>query len=323
MGRQQAQVFVTGGAGCVGHYLIEQLLAGGWRVHALVRDPGRLRADLLARVEVIRGDLADPAGWASRLGGMDAAVLAAAAWGGPEAHKVNAAATWRILDDLDPDRCRRVVYLSTASVLGPGGAPLAAAAEHGTEYIRSKHAALAGIQGTRTGSRVVTLFPTVILGGDERHPLSSASRGLRDFRPYLGVLRFVSLDGRFHVVHAHDVARAAVHFLEAAELPAPPVVLGIPALGAGEAMARLARLAGHGPAPQIDLTPLARILPALLPHKFTPWDRYCLAHRDLSYPVCDLAALLGPSGFETLEGILAGPGTGDSPAPEVACAPSP
>ncbi len=321
---QEAKVFLTGGAGCVGHYVIERLLADpGRQVHALVRDPDRLRADLRERVVVHVGDLGDPASFAHILPEMDGAILAAASWGGPEAQRINAEATWAILDGLDPARCRRVVYLSTASVLGSDGAALGAAGEHGTEYIRSKHAALGGLVRTRNAKRVVTLFPTVILGGDDRHPVSPALRGLREFLPFIGLLRFLTLDARFHVVHAYDVARVAVHLLAAEIVPEPPIVLGIPALAVGEALARLARLHGHGPVPQLDLTALALALPALVPHKFTDWDRYCLRHRDLSYPVVDIAAWLGPSGFETLEGILTGEVPADSHVTEVACAPSP
>jgi nucleoside-diphosphate-sugar epimerase len=284
----ERHLFVTGGAGCVGHYVLERLLADPRnRLHVLLREPGRLRADLRDRVAVVPGDLAEPDGFLPLLAGMDGAVLAAASWGGEEARQVNVLTTWEILNSLDPGRCKRVVYFSTASLLDPGGNLLAAAGERGTGYIRQKFEALKGIAGTRTGDRVVIVYPTVILGGDERHPWSHASRGLRDFRRYLWVLRFLKLDARFHVVQADDLARAVVCLLHG-PMPDRPVVLGEAPLTVGEALARLAAEQGFRPVPQLDITPLALLLPHLMPWKFTTWDTYCLLHRDFTYPVFDL-----------------------------------
>ncbi|MBM3275782.1 MAG: NAD(P)H-binding protein [Candidatus Sericytochromatia bacterium] len=284
----ERHLFVTGGAGCVGHYLLDRLLEDPRnRLHVLLRNPGKLRTDLRERVRVVPGDLAEPEGFLPMLSEMDGAVLAAASWGGQEARQVNVLTTWAILDALDPARCKRVVYFSTASLLDPGGNVLDAAGEHGTGYIRQKHEALEGISGTRTGDRVVTVFPTVVLGGGDRHPWSHASRGLREFRRYLWLLRFLRMDARFHVVQADYLARAVVFLLEG-QMPSRPVVLGEPPLTVGEALRHLASEQGLRPVPQLDITPLALLLPHLLPWKFTTWDRYCLLHRDFTYPVFDL-----------------------------------
>ncbi|HII39906.1 MAG TPA: NmrA family NAD(P)-binding protein, partial [Thermoplasmata archaeon] len=42
------RAFVTGGTGLIGRHVVDALLAGGWEVWALVRDPARA-ADLAAR----------------------------------------------------------------------------------------------------------------------------------------------------------------------------------------------------------------------------------------------------------------------------------
>ncbi|MBU6428795.1 MAG: hypothetical protein KGR26_07295, partial [Cyanobacteria bacterium REEB65] len=46
-------------------------------------------------------------------------------------------------------------------------------------------------------------------------------------------------------------------------------------------------------------------LPKVFPGWFTSWDRFCLSQRHFDLPILDLPAMLGPSGFETLAGILA------------------
>lgn len=55
-------VLVTGATGYVGGRLVPRLLEAGHRVRVLARDPGRLAGrPWLARVEVVRGDVLDPA----------------------------------------------------------------------------------------------------------------------------------------------------------------------------------------------------------------------------------------------------------------------
>ncbi|MBU6429739.1 MAG: NAD(P)H-binding protein, partial [Cyanobacteria bacterium REEB65] len=65
---EQRHVFVTGASGCVGHYVVESLLQNPlFRIHALLRDPGKLRADLCERVEVMRGSLEDLSSFQAQL----------------------------------------------------------------------------------------------------------------------------------------------------------------------------------------------------------------------------------------------------------------
>ncbi|MFJ9624773.1 NAD(P)H-binding protein [Streptomyces sp. NPDC101181] len=59
---------VTGATGTVGRRVVEQLLERGEHVRALTRDPAR--AELPAGVEVVRGDLEDPASLESALDGV-------------------------------------------------------------------------------------------------------------------------------------------------------------------------------------------------------------------------------------------------------------
>lgn len=66
-------VLVTGATGTVGRHLVDQLLAGGHRVRALTRDPAR--AALPAGVDVVAGDLADPATLPAAFDGVTAAHL--------------------------------------------------------------------------------------------------------------------------------------------------------------------------------------------------------------------------------------------------------
>lgn len=68
-------ILVTGATGKVGGQVARQLARTGAEVRALVRDPAKARATLPEGVESVRGDLADPAGLAAALDGVDAAFL--------------------------------------------------------------------------------------------------------------------------------------------------------------------------------------------------------------------------------------------------------
>ncbi|MEU0102728.1 NAD(P)H-binding protein [Streptomyces sp. NPDC006267] len=64
-------ILVTGATGTVGRRVVEQLLERGEHVRALTRDPARV-ADFPAGVDVVRGDLRDPASLVPALDGASA-----------------------------------------------------------------------------------------------------------------------------------------------------------------------------------------------------------------------------------------------------------
>ena len=72
-------VLVTGATGFIGSHLAERLIVEGARVRVLVRDPQKLIPALRDRVEVARGDLLQPAGFASAMRGCEI-VFHVAAW---------------------------------------------------------------------------------------------------------------------------------------------------------------------------------------------------------------------------------------------------
>src|SRR5687768_4345677 len=63
-------IAVTTPTGHVGSRVVRLLLHAGVRPRALVRDPGRLRADIRERVEVRAGDLTDAAFLRGALAGV-------------------------------------------------------------------------------------------------------------------------------------------------------------------------------------------------------------------------------------------------------------
>src|SRR5690606_17427464 len=127
-------VLVTGGAGFIGSYVADELLAKGYRVRALdnlspqVHGPGARRpAYLDDRVELAVGDVRDERAVAEALDGVDAGVHLAAAVGVgqsmyqiAEYTSVNNLGTAVLLQALSERPVKRLVVASSMSIYGEG-----------------------------------------------------------------------------------------------------------------------------------------------------------------------------------------------------------
>ena len=98
-------ILVTGATGRVGRHVVQGLLDAGVSVRALVRDP--LRAGLPPEVEVVQGDIYDPAAVERAASEVEAAFLLWPAFSAEGAEPVVAALTKQV---------SRVVYLSSLNV---------------------------------------------------------------------------------------------------------------------------------------------------------------------------------------------------------------
>jgi uncharacterized protein YbjT (DUF2867 family) len=118
----QLLCLVTGAGGYIGGRLVPELLAAGYRVRCLARSPGKLRDRPWAgAVEVVRGDVTDPASVGAALRGVAVAY-----------YLVHALGTGRGFEDTDREGARvfgaqaagagvrRIVYLGG---LAPAGVP--------------------------------------------------------------------------------------------------------------------------------------------------------------------------------------------------------
>jgi UDP-glucose 4-epimerase len=124
---------VTGGAGFIGSHLAERLLALGHAVRVLDDfSTGRRENLAFARgcVEVIEGDLRDPATVARAVAGADGVFHQAALVSVPRSvvepglsFAINAAGTINVFEAARRAGVRRIVYASSAAVYGDGHPP--------------------------------------------------------------------------------------------------------------------------------------------------------------------------------------------------------
>lgn len=119
------RVVVTGAAGFIGGVVVRQLKARGDQVLAIVRDPTRATGLAEQGVELTRGDLGDVDEIAGELAGADALLHIAGAYRigirrgeRPAMLDANVGTTTRVLDAAARAGTPRIVYTSTANVLG-------------------------------------------------------------------------------------------------------------------------------------------------------------------------------------------------------------
>src|SRR5262249_11476192 len=125
---------VTGGAGFIGSHLVEELVLRGRPVRGLDNfSSGRLEnlSCLLHRVEVIEADILDERAVEQAMRGVQHVFHQAALGSVPRSiddpittNRVNVEGTLNVLKAARDAGCRRVVYASSSSVYGDGGAPV-------------------------------------------------------------------------------------------------------------------------------------------------------------------------------------------------------
>lgn len=192
-----AEVLVTGATGLIGRHVVTQLLGAGRRVRVLVRDPRRLPAELVGRVWVVPGELADRSALGRAVRGVGTVLHLAAcarAWSRRpgEFAAANVDAVAMLLEASAAGGVGRLVHVSTVLTLPalrpPEGArPL-------TPYEETKLAGERLVDAyAGSGGQAVVVHPTRVFGPG---PLNDANGITRILAQYLhGPLAFRLDDG--------------------------------------------------------------------------------------------------------------------------------
>lgn len=282
------RILLTGASGCIGHYVSEALihhaLTTGDELFLVIRDLKKFRLPVPSNpnVHIVQADLRDVEGLRDLLVTIDCAVLVATGWGDVE---LDVTKTLELLQTLDPQVCRQVIYFSTASLLGRDGEVLPEASSLGTDYIRAKAQCYKKLLAMNLGFSVVTLFPTLIVGGDDQKPISHLSAGLPEVRKWAGLLRFLKTEGSCHFIHAQDIAKVVLYLIQHPEQAlSQKLVLGNAAITVNEAIAEVCKAANKGIFLQLNLTPwLTNLLIRVFRIQMGAWDYFCLSYRHFQY----------------------------------------
>lgn len=307
------RILITGASGCIGHYVTEALIQQtNHELVLLVRNPQKLQLDVTARpgITVLQRDLRDLDTWSEVLPTVTRAVLTATAWGDPKVvFDVNVTQTVELVRRLHPQVCQQVLYFSTASILDRHLAPLAAAKELGTDYIRSKYLCMEQLATLEAAPTIVKLFPTLVFGGDRHKPYSFLSADFPKLLHWVDFIRWFKAEGSFHFIHAQDIAQVVVHLIEHPETtPADNLVLGNPEITVNECIRTLCTFSQRRIYGQVDVSPLlANTIVKIFNIQMADWDRFCLQYRYFGYdrPVSPATFGLACS-YPTLTDLLKG-----------------
>lgn len=212
------QIFITGASGCIGHYIVETLLQDtDCHLYLLVRNTDKLQFAWQdnEQITVLPGSLEDIEEYSDLLlKEVNVAILAATSWGGiAQSYDINVVKTLALIDMLNPNICEQVLYFSTASILDRNNNLLFSASEFGTDYIRTKYQCFSQLSKTKVSDRIITLFPTLVFGGDNNKPFSHLSAGFSEVIRWLDLIRWIKTDGSFHFIHGRDIATVVTYLV--------------------------------------------------------------------------------------------------------------
>jgi nucleoside-diphosphate-sugar epimerase len=117
-------VFITGGTGYIGAHLIKELISNGHKVHALVRSLEKAAPLPKEGLVLFKGDLSDKESIKEAMKGCDQVYHMAgntSIWEKDRSkyYTINVDGTRNIMDAALEHKVKRVVFTSTAGVLGP------------------------------------------------------------------------------------------------------------------------------------------------------------------------------------------------------------
>lgn len=302
-------VLITGVTGCVGHYLYDRLSSlPQFQLYLYAKNPQKIRFDTGGNpgTELIHDDMRNIEKYSDLLKEMDYVVHLATSWGGKRVIEINVDKTLALFSSIDPKKCVKIIYFSTSSILDNNHSLIPEALNKGTPYIQSKYICYEKLSELSIYRTIRILFPTVILGGDDTHPFSHASRELDKVWRRLSYLRFLKIQGGFHFIHAYDVAQI-VAFLLTHNSPANEHVLGNPSLTVNECLAQLCRIAGRKRRGAVDITKFAnKFIPIIFKNRLSSWDLYSLKRRYFYYNTVNAQTFGLVSAHRTLEECLIG-----------------
>ena len=303
------KIFITGSTGCIGSYVTERFLSNdNYELHLLVRNPSRLKFNYekYPGVVVHTGDIAKIEEHRETISQANYIIHIATAWGKDNGELINVEKTCELFLYADPKICERIIYFSTASILGRGNRPVKEALTEGTPYIRTKYMAHEKLQKSPIYEKIITLFPTLVFGGDESHPFSHISKGLiKNNLWYLRLLSFFYANCTFHFLHGKDIAKVTEYILIHNEIKEKEYVLGNTVITAKEAIKTICKVFNIPIYFRFKITPAIVFFTTwLFRIKINPWDRFCIKNPFFEYNTVNPSSFGLKGSFPTLESIM-------------------
>jgi len=287
----------------VGHYLFP-MLAKDYELFLPIRSPEKLGFDTnLPNIHLLDGNLEKITNHKSIIKEADFIILIATAWGGRNTFNINVKSNRFIFDHAD--NAKKIIYFSTASILGTGNKYIPEARTYGTSYVRSKYLCSVTLPKQKNYGKIVTLYPTWVYGGDGKsYRLSHASSGLRGFIKNIWWLKLFYLDYSFHFIHTYDIAQIVKYMLEN-EVTGNRFVLGNKLYSYKEFIKEAAQAKGKKVSFQLKIPNwFIDLLIKLVGKKISKWDKHCMSDRHFEFETVNAATFGLNTDYDNVGGLL-------------------
>ncbi|UKS26896.1 DUF1731 domain-containing protein [Paenibacillus sp. HWE-109] len=219
-------IFITGGTGYIGSKTVDVALQQGYQVTVLTRDAEKAKELQRKGAKALVGDLMVDGGWQKELRNAENVIHLAAppTWGKKVTTKVaqdyqkgHYDMTVRLLDNVNVERLKKLIYIAGTSYFGDAGD-----GEPAIETFRSQPKGWGPYispsidilpQYSNKGVPIISAFPGQVYGADSWFP-QLFLEPLAKSKPVIGLKGHNPI---FSPIHVQDCARAFLFLLEAGQ----------------------------------------------------------------------------------------------------------
>ncbi len=302
------KLFITGITGAIGAYFADYLVNGEYEVYALFNSLNRISKEFqqAPNVHLVLGLLENISDFKDIIADCDYIIHLAADWWQDPSVSPNTVNTLTMLSLVNPIKIKRIIYFSTASILGRGNVLIHEAKEYGTNYIRSKYQVYESLQSHPLKNKIVVVFPTMVIAGDSKHKYSHIGEGLLNAKNSIKWARFFSINGSFHFIHADDIAQICLFLLKQKECKSD-YVLGNPSQTIDQAVNEIAKYFGYKTWLKIPI-PINFILNIIELFKLNvniePYAKFSLRYKHFVYDSVNAKTFGLPSNYDTWTKVI-------------------
>lgn len=179
-------IFITGGTGLVGSYIVKELLLHGYKPHVLARDPGALGLvePLASQINIVKGNVIDAALLAEEIPKYDlvihaAAIVSYAPNRFDEMYQINVEGTRNVVNECIASN-KRLIHISSVAAIGSNDKSVVD--EDGkwndsdikTYYAKTKYLSELEVwRAIEEGLRATIFNPSVVLGAGDMEKSST------------------------------------------------------------------------------------------------------------------------------------------------------